>query len=369
MRISRRAVLRFTGGLACAAAIPAEGRTREAQYLTTAKDRHGQYQIAVLDGNGEILAVESLPGRGHGTALRPGTNEAVVFARRPGRFAFVFRLRDGRKTVMPDLPDGRHFNGHGVFSPDGRVLYTSENDFCKGRGVIGMWDAAQNYRRIGEMPSHGVGPHELAFMPDGRTIAVANGGVMTHPDTGRRQLNLDEMYPSLAFVQVADGACTGRAGFLESRFRKLSVRHIAAARNGTVCVALQDKGPWHEGLPLVAFYRLGADRLVLSDMPAVRRMQGYMGAVTLDVSQHSAAVSAPRGGYVTFWDMHTGRYRSSMRLPDGCGVAPTALPDVFLITSGNGRIVRYDAAAGKILESWPSSGRHWDNHVTKVSSY
>ena len=60
-----------------------------------------------------------------------------------------------------------------------------------------MRDATDDYRQVGELPAHGVGPHEVVLMPDGKTLAVANGGIRTHPDRDRVPLNLDSMQPSL----------------------------------------------------------------------------------------------------------------------------------------------------------------------------
>ena len=41
--------------------------------------------------------------------------------------------------TIPSI-EGRHFFGHGVFSPDGKLLYATENDFEAARGVIGVYD-------------------------------------------------------------------------------------------------------------------------------------------------------------------------------------------------------------------------------------
>jgi hypothetical protein len=54
--------------------------------------------------------------------------------------------------------------------------------------VLGVRDATDGYRQIGELASFGVGPHELVLMPDGATLAVANGGIRTHPGRDRAKL-------------------------------------------------------------------------------------------------------------------------------------------------------------------------------------
>ena len=107
----------------------------------------------------------------------------MAFARRPGRFADVIDCRSGAQLARLEPPEGHHFYGHGVFSPEGEVMYTTENAFESGEGMIGVWNA-RDYRRIGQFPSGGIGPHEMLLRRDAPGLVVANGGIETHPDTG-----------------------------------------------------------------------------------------------------------------------------------------------------------------------------------------
>ncbi len=102
-------------------------------------------------------------------------------------------------------PANRHFYGHGVFSRDGRLLYATEHDNETRAGLIGVYNATGGYKRIGEMPTYGIGPHEVILLSDGKTLAVANGGIETHIETGREKLNLSSMQPSLAFIDSTNG--------------------------------------------------------------------------------------------------------------------------------------------------------------------
>ena len=156
-----------------------------------------------LDGN--VLRELPLEGRGHDIALDRASGQAVVFARRPGSFALAFDIQDRREPVLFTTPANRHFYGHGVFSRDGRLLYATEHDNETRAGLIGVYDASGGYRRVGEVPSYGIGPHEVILLADGKTLAVANGGIETHIETGREKLNLDSMQPSLAFVDAGTG--------------------------------------------------------------------------------------------------------------------------------------------------------------------
>ena len=99
--------------------------------------------------------------------------QAVAFARRPGTFALVINCFTGSVQHQLTPPEGRQFNGHGAYSLDGSLLMTSEVVADTSEGRIGLWDTAR-YTRLTDWPSHGIGPHEIKRLPDGR-LAVANG--------------------------------------------------------------------------------------------------------------------------------------------------------------------------------------------------
>ena len=149
-------------------------------------------------GKGAITFRIDLPGRGHAAAAHPNRPEAIAFARRPGTFAIILDCLSGKPVNLVEAPPNRHFCRHGAYSADGELLFTTENDFSQSLGVVGVWDASKGYVRIGEMSSGGVGPHDMHLMADGQTLVVANGGIETHPDSGRTKLNLQTMRPNLS---------------------------------------------------------------------------------------------------------------------------------------------------------------------------
>ncbi|MGD1935248.1 MAG: DUF1513 domain-containing protein, partial [Candidatus Phaeomarinobacter sp.] len=175
-------------------------------FLSAARGTDGRFRLVTLDANGRRAEAAALPARGHSAAISPDRRTAVVFARRPGTFALVTDMPGGDPIRQINAPSGRHFYGHGVFSADGTLLYATENDFEAARGVIGVYDVQDGYTRLGELPSHGVGPHDIGLSADGKMLIVANGGIETHPDAPRVKLNLDSMRPSLAFIRRSDGS-------------------------------------------------------------------------------------------------------------------------------------------------------------------
>ncbi len=266
---------------------------------------------------------------------------------------------------MFETGPNRHLYGHGVFSTDGKWLFTTENDFEAGVGVIGVRRADEGYRLTAELPSYGVGPHELRWYMPGRILAVANGGIRTHPETGRAKLNLAEMAPSLCYIDVRSGGLIKRQS-LPGDLHRLSIRHLAVNDGCEVVVAMQYEGDRGHRVPLVAIDR-GMSGLTPLQAPAsvLGAMRHYCGSVVLDAAGAIAAVSCPRGNLVTFWSVPGGRLMDTMALPDGCGVASAGTAR-FLITGGTGAVCLVNLRDGqrRYLGAAQGSYPQWDNHLS-----
>ncbi|MBN9548847.1 MAG: DUF1513 domain-containing protein, partial [Alphaproteobacteria bacterium] len=158
--IDRRDFLRAAGAGFAAAMAPrawADTLAADAVFATAFVKRDGSFGAAVLSEAGRILHMIDLPDRGHDVTFDPVSKRSVVFARQPGTFAVVFDHAGRDKPLTIASIAGRHFFGHGVFSPDGALLYATENDFDNAAGVVGVYDAKAKFNRIGEFPTYGMG--------------------------------------------------------------------------------------------------------------------------------------------------------------------------------------------------------------------
>jgi hypothetical protein len=357
LRDALRAVLPF--------ARPTGGAKARPAFISSVRVGPRQHELMLIDERGGRIGRMPLVGRGHDIAIDPARKRVAVFARRPGYFAVIVDMASMTPLATLTPPEGHHFFGHGLFSPDGRLLYATENKFddARSRGVVGIYDASgTDYRRIGEFETHGVDAHEMLMAPDGRTLVIANGGIETHPDYGRQKLNLDGMRPSIVRIDTRTGDLLDET-VLDDGLNRLSMRHMTFDGTGQVWFGCQWEGARSELPPLVG--RIGRDgKATLTAFPdAIAPLaRNYIGSVVASRDGSTIATSSPIGGQLFFFDAASGDFRDCVALQDGCGVAPSG-DHAFLATSGDGRVLR---AEGGQLTQLARRQEQFDNHLRRV---
>jgi hypothetical protein len=367
MLIDRRG---FLVGSALALAAGPYARAEAAQgaeaadFISACRHPSGGYALALLTRAGKILREIPLSARGHDIAIDGASGRAVAFARRPGFFAVAFDLADRAEPHIFEPEPGRHFFGHGAFADGGRLLLTSEHNIETGDGVIGVYDVASGYKRIGEFLSHGIGPHEAILLADGRTLALANGGIATDPTTGRENIDVAGMVPSLAFVDIKTGDLRAQHG-LPAEINMLSIRHIAADAKGEVWFGAQWQGGLESSPELIG--RASIDqpiKIFEPSEPMGTALKGYIGSVAMSRDGRVLAASAPRAGRIVYIDTESGALRSETALADGCGLAPLG-DDVFALSSGLGAL-RIERPGGAPLSVTTVGDTEFDNHLRLI---
>ncbi len=362
--VSRRTFVAAAGLVAAGVGFAGWRRRQRQPLFLSAHHDHGERpHVGAFDARGRLRFRLPIDLRAHAAVVHPmRRDDAIIIARRPGNLLYEIDLDRGAIRRVVHSVANRHFYGHGVYSPDGRYLYTTENDFENGVGVIGVRDG-ETLATVGEMPSHGVGPHELVFLADGQTLVVANGGIRTHPDLPREKLNVPTMAPSLAYLAASSGALQA-AYTLENHF--LSIRHLAVGGDDLIGIALQHEGSREAAVPLVGFQRSGQPiALATAPEPLLRRLNHYTGSICLHPDTGIGAVACPRGGQVTFWDSATARFVASLPIRDAGGISLSVDGEAFVVTNGRGEIhtIRTDtltAASPPVT----IADTMWDNHLT-----
>ncbi|MCG8122835.1 MAG: DUF1513 domain-containing protein, partial [Candidatus Thiodiazotropha taylori] len=213
--------------------------------------------------------------------------------------------------------------------------------------------------------SHGIGPHELKLLNDDKTLVVANGGILTHPDSGRKKLNLDSMSSNLCYIDSNSGKKLALHRLDET---KASIRHLDVADDDTVAFAMQfqREAVAHDSLvPLTATHRLG-DSLHLLKAPEaiVMQLRDYIGSVAINNKNRVVGFTSPKGSIAVFWNLKNGAFRGYHQLHDVCGIAVTEDQRYFALTSSNGQMRLLDA---QTLKEDRAHRQHpdirWDNHL------
>jgi uncharacterized protein len=359
MDLARRT---FLSGLVASAVVPAKNAFAEsgkAVCVSACRHADNKYSTGFLDHQGRIIWSSLLPGRAHSMAVSPDGKSCVTFARRPGRFVMESNLATRTTREILQAAPGRHFYGHGVFSTDGRRLYASENAWESGEGRIGVYDVTQGYKRLGEFPSGGIGPHEIILAGDGHTLVVANGGIRTHPDSGRRKLNRLTMEPSLAWLNPGTGRLVRQAR-LPDQLHQLSIRHLCLDGQNRVWFACQNESQSTDVVPLLGVE--SGNGLALLDLPrtAIGGLQQYVGSICASADGTRIAATSPRGHMGLVLSASERKLVQSFEMKRVCGVT-AANNTNFIWTSGTGHTRTPEGDQF-------SAGHSWDNHLVQLPS-
>ncbi|WP_313047628.1 DUF1513 domain-containing protein [Pseudomonas soli] len=339
------------------------GKGSEPLLLSARDDGDGKHYAVGFRLDGTQVFSTQVAQRCHAIINHPTLPIALFVARRPGTESYLVDLRDGRLLQTLASQPSRHFYGHAVIHKGGEWLYATENDTSDpGRGVLGVYRfEGERLVHSGEIPTHGIGPHEVAWLPDGETLVVANGGIRTEAES-RVEMNLDAMEPSLVLMQ-RDGTLLSKETLAQ---QMNSVRHLAVGDDGTIAACQQFMGGSEETAELLAIKRPGEP---FQAFPVPERQLQSMGQYTASVAIHSdlrlVALTAPRANRLFIWDLDSGAVKLDAPMPDCAGVG--AVKDGFVVTSGQGRCRFYDCRQAQLIgQPMDLPSGFWDNHLHLV---
>jgi len=367
--LSRRQFLLSLAATSTAAMLGCQplSSTKKHWFVSACSNNNNEHFVAAFDLNGTIINQIKLPARGHDAIAIPDKpGHALIFARRPGTFILEVDFTRGIISREITAATHSHFYGHGVISAKHKVLLTSENDFASGEGRIVVRDTT-HYQVLHQYSSGGIGPHQLALMPDGDTLVIANGGIQTHPAQPRRKLNIDTMAPNLSYLTISSGEITHS---LALDNHQLSIRHLAVSKQGKVIAGLQYQGPKNDLVPLAISHQ-GESSLQYLSAPenTWRRMNQYTASVCVNEQHDLVAISCPRADMITYWSLTTGEYLSSEKFADGAGLTNI---NAIYASSGKGSFIR--SSITNNVQQQPSTNAatfrfndlKWDNHLTHI---
>lgn len=180
----------------------------------------------------------------HALAVAPDRLRAFVCSLEGESFLLLDTTALEVDAVLAPHEPGFVGGGHAVWSPDGAVVYVTERrrpapysgDPAAHEGRVVVRDGRDG-RVLAVWPSGGIGPHDIALLPDGATLAVAHYG---SPDSGRGPAGPKApgvVEPSIAFLDRTSGRVLERVLGPE---RGLEIRHLTPVGARAV-VAIQTR--------------------------------------------------------------------------------------------------------------------------------
>jgi hypothetical protein len=301
---------------------PAQLLVGGGSYVDPADQTTQRFVFSQTDfGSGEIAITPTnfLP---HGIAIDPHDSNRLITFQKIGVGCCEIDLAARRVTRTIAPTDGRWFYGHGAFSSDGKLLYSTETVNAEERGVIGVRDAA-TFEYLGEFPTFGDNPHDCHLIEDGKVLLVTNGGGAL--DSGLR--------PCVTWVEVETRKLLDKREIESERF---NTGHLCLASDGGLAVvSAPRKGLTDKDLGAVS---LGRSHDQLHTMQEPRAVTSRMTGEALSVAIHEptqiAAVTHPFGDMVTFWSMRTFTFLKKIDLPRARGVTLTQDGNNFVVTYG-----------------------------------
>ena len=356
--IARRTFLAGLAAASAAAPWPSRAAIDNAAYIAVARRNDGTHALIGLDTDGRERFTLPLPARGHAGAAHPTRSEAVVFSESAGLFTLVIDMHTGGVIGELTPPDGQQLTGHGVFADGGATLLTLEHLATGAEGQVGLWDVASGYTRIGEIPAHGLAPHDLRLMPDGRTLVIANGGTLSGPD-GDGEADLAEMEPSLAYVSLAGDLLEDVR--LDVALHQCSIRHLALRDDGLVGFAMRWEGAPDVGPPLLGLHRRGETPVLVQAQHANElAMKGAAGSAAFSGDGREVAIVSNRSGRLHRFTAE-GLFLGAEILTGIGGIAPH--PAGFIATDSDGGVYTFGADGAEVLAQHDLA---WEAHILVV---
>ena len=289
----------------------------------------------------------------HNRIARNNSIDVAVMGRRPSEWFWILAADSGKLKYSIKAEANRHFYGHACYSLEGDLLYVTENNTSDFSGVIGIYDVASGYKKIGEFATQGIGPHEIVMHPDGKTLVIANGGIKTER-ASREELNIDSMQPSLVYLDRHEGKLIQQ---VYPAHNQMSVRHLTMHSDGTVIIGIQFQGERHLNVPMILTHRLGQSEFTALQMDQTNpngwhRFHHYIASVSVDSNRNLVCATSPIGGCAAVFDLNSGELIESVDLADCAGVAvypsstwhnsttDKAESPTFLVSDGQGALTQ-----------------------------
>jgi len=317
--------------------------------------------------NYQVISDFSVPDEVHLATLFPDQKSILVNSRKPGASLLKYSLKGELLAELKPLKN-QHFEGHTIFSSDEKYLYATASDYQQGKGKLLKLNS-HDLSLVEVYDSAGIGPHELVWKTN-NLIAIANTGVLTHPDSGRDILNIDNIQSNIVLFNTISAS-------IEHEWKVplpgLSARHLDRMDNGDLVIGCQYKKQ-DQRPACIAFAKKGHD-LVFADKENENvhwDMQGYTASIKSIPNTNRALISNPRGHLLTQWKNNTpiktnGKLTNQLIKTESIqfnkGLKVSKDGQHAWISKGPGELLLLKTASNKINKIKLKENIWWANHL------
>ena len=339
-------------------------KKKENKILYTAYSDYGNFFFGAFHVNGKLKYKVELDHRAHDLALINSINQICLVSRRPNNKLTIIDLNQGKVKQEIIAPAGRHFYGHAAYNVFSKLLYVTENNYKYNdnrAGVIAIYDPFNSYKRVGEINSNGIGPHEIKINSIGN-IVIANGGILTHPDYPRIKLNLTNINSNISIIDSNSGRLINVLQ-LHKSLKSNSIRHLDLDEEDNLFFACQNYSNNNKKqLPLIFSYYNKKISNFSVPYNIYKNIKNYSGSIKVSNLRNLIYVSFPKGNKVLIWDKNNFNFKSVVDIDDGCGIAVDGKNDQTYFSNGLGNIFYLEGnKRNKLLFS---SNYQFDNHLS-----
>ncbi len=314
--------------------------------------------------NYQTISDFSVPYEVHLATLFPDQKSILVNSRKPGASLLKYSLSGKIIAELKPL-DNQHFEGHAIFSSDERYIYATASNYQQGQGKLLKLNS-HDLSLVESYDSGGIGPHELVWQSN-NLIAIANTGVLTHPDSGRDILNIDNIQSNVISFNATNN--TIEHEWVVPQLG-LSARHLDRMDNGNLIIGCQYKKQ-DQRPSCIVFAKKGRE-LVFADVQDEKLhwdMQGYTASIKSIPKSNQVLISNPRGHLLTQWQDNTNTEAQQLikqqKIKYNKGIKVAKNGKQAWISQGDGKLLSWDLKS-QTLDSTViklKSNVWWANHL------
>ena len=319
------------------------------------------------EDNYSVISDFSVPDEVHLAVMSPNNKSIIVNSRKPSASLLKYSLSGELIAEFKPLKD-QHFEGHAIFSLDEKHLYVTASDFQQGSGKLLKLNS-HDLSLIEMYDTGGIGPHELVWQAP-NIIAIANTGVLTHPDSGREILNLDSIQSNVILFNTLDKTIIYQWSV---PLAGLSARHLDRMDNGDLVIGCQYKKE-DQRPPCVAFASKGNDLRFADTQNETLHwdMKGYTASIKSIPNSDQALISNPRGHLLTQWQDPTSNSETeiaqlvnSFDIKYNKGIKLTKKGNQAWFSQGAGELLFWDVKSQTLNSTTVKvkSNIWWGNHL------